>query len=355
VPVPLDHTPPNLGPLRELGWDAGWAQTATRLAGEQAAARPGRVARVDRGHALVRTADGLVRAAVAGLELTTGDWVLLDEGAGLGAALPRRTALRRGVGRGESRAQVLAANVDLVLIVVALSSAPNLSRLDRLLTVGWDSGAQPLVVLTKADLSATAETDFAGVAEAAPAVPVILTSAVDGRGLDDLRAQLAPSRTVALLGVSGAGKSSLVNALARADLLPTGPLRADGKGRHTTVSRELVVLPGMGVLLDTPGLRGIQLWDAGVGLERTFADIDELAAQCRFANCRHNGEPGCAVATAIAAGALSARRLASYQKLQREVSWLQTRYDARLRAEQRRLWRNRSKAMRQHPRWPGRR
>jgi ribosome biogenesis GTPase len=246
---------------------------------------------------------------------------------------------------------LLAANVDVVLIVVALTSPPHPGRLDRLLTVAWDSGATPVVVLTKADLCRTALTEREEVAEAAPGVPVILTSVPDGQGLAELRGHLRPGRTLALLGASGAGKSSLVNALAGTPVAAVAPIRPDGKGRHTTAARDLVVLPGLGVLVDTPGLRGVQLWSAEEGLERTFADVVALAGRCRFRDCRHGNEPGCAVAGAVADGRLSARRLDSYIRLERENAWLQRRYDARLRAEQRRRWRSQVWAAR-HSRRP---
>ncbi len=330
--------------LAALGWDAEWE--AQRAAAAHPDLVPGRVARADRTHALVHTATGETHALLAGVDVITGDWVLLADET-LRVALPRRAALVRGAGRRDTRAQVLAANVDVVLLVVALSSAPNLARLDRLLTLAWDSGAQPVVVLTKADLSPTAQSERDEVADAAPAVPVLLTSVVDGRGLAELRDQLAPGRTVALIGSSGAGKSSLVNALAGTDVARVAPIRADGKGRHTTAARDLVVLPGLGVVLDTPGLRGVQMWDADEGLERTFADVLEIAEHCRFRDCRHNGEPGCAIAAAIADGRLSARRAASHAKLQREIAWLEERYDARLRAEARRRWRALAREMRQ--------
>lgn len=346
--------PPTGDRLVALGWDEHWSAVSTGIMHPPGTGlRPGRVARVDRGRAHILTDSNDVYApfhgphAVSGsAELVTGDWVLLDGQDDLGAVLPRRTALTRGAGRRDARAQVLAANVDLVLIVMALSSPPNRSRLDRMLAVAWDSGAQPVVVLSKADLCATAESERDEVATAAPGTPVHLVSALDGRGLQDLAGQLAPGRTVVLLGTSGVGKSSLVNALAGTDLLAVGAIRADGKGRHTTTSRDLVMLPGMGVLIDTPGLRGVQLWDSEEGLERTFADIEELALACRFGDCAHQGEPGCAVAEAIADGRLDRARLASYTKLQREVVWLRARYDARLRAEQRRRWRNFAKATR---------
>jgi ribosome biogenesis GTPase / thiamine phosphate phosphatase len=355
---PPDQPPDQpLDRLAQLGWDAGWEAAARAAAagwGEPlvpagppgSSLRPGRVVRTDRGRVLVRTGTDAVHALVGDADVVTGDWVLL-RGAGVRAVLPRRTAVQRGGGRREAAGQLLAANADVVLLVVALASAPNLARLDRLLTVAWGSGAQPVVVLSKADLSATAESERQEVAEVAGAAPVLVTSVVDRRGLDDLRALLGPGRTGALLGTSGAGKSSLVNALVGAPVRPVAPLRDDGKGRHTTPARELVVVPGLGVLLDTPGLRGVQMWQAERGLERTFTDVEALAARCRFGDCQHGGEPGCALAAAVADGRLSARRVDSYVRLQRETAWLQARYDARLRAEQRRRWKALSRAVRQ--------
>jgi ribosome biogenesis GTPase / thiamine phosphate phosphatase len=336
--------------LDELGWDADWAAAA-------GPGDPGRVLRADGGHALLAGPAGDVRADAAGRELVTGDWVTYAAGA-VTARLPRRTELVRGAGGRAAARQVLAANIDLVLVLVPLTAPPNAARLDRLLAVAWDSGARPVVVLTKADLAeGTAAAERDEVAETALATPVVLTSTVDGRGLPELRRMLRPGRTAALLGVSGAGKSSLLNALAGADLAGTGAVGRAGKGRHTTTTRELRVLPGLGLLLDTPGLRGVQLWQADGGLDAAFADLVELAGRCRFRDCRHAGEPGCAIAAAVADGTVSARRVASHAALRREIGWLRERYDARLRAEQRREWKQRSKAIRAgrraSPRHPG--
>ncbi|HEX5493127.1 MAG TPA: ribosome small subunit-dependent GTPase A [Mycobacteriales bacterium] len=340
--------------LIALGWDERWSALATGIPHPpELALRPGRVARVNRGRIRILThSDDLyatlhgARTPTGSAEPVTGDWIMLDERGDLAAVLPRRTALTRGAGRRDARAQVLAANVDLVLVMVSLDAPPNRARVDRMLAVAWESGAQPVVVLSKADLCRTAQTERDEVAEQAPGVPVHLVSVRDGRGLNEIAGLLAPGRTVVLLGVSGVGKSSLVNALAGTDLLAVGDTRSDGRGRHTTTSRDLVVLPGMGVLIDTPGLRGVQLWDSAEGLERTFADVEDLAGQCRFTDCGHDNEPGCAVTAAIADGRLDRARLASYRKLQREVDWLRSRYDARLRAEQRRRWRNIAQTMR---------
>ncbi|HEY9474863.1 MAG TPA: ribosome small subunit-dependent GTPase A [Mycobacteriales bacterium] len=305
---------------------------------------------MDRGRVHVLTQSHDTHAHLHGTHTLSGSTepvtgVLLDEQGHLSAVLPRRTALTRGAGRRDARAQVLAANVDVVLVVMSLVSPPNRPRLDRMLTVAWDSGAQPVVVLSKADLCTTAESERDEVADSAPGVPVHLVSALDGRGMDELAGHLTPGRTMVLLGASGVGKSSLVNALAGTDLLPVAAIRADGRGRHTTTARELAVLPGLGVLIDTPGIRGVQPWDSADGLEHTFADVEELATRCRFVDCGHAGEPGCAVTEAIADGRLAEARLASYVKLRREAAWLRSRYDARQRAEQRRARRVRAQAI----------
>lgn len=341
--------------LAALGWDQTWQAACPGIPHpSDLTLRPGRVARVDRGRAHVLTERDDIDVPLHGPHMpsgsgpVTGDWVLVDDAGDLQAVLPRRTELTRGAGRRESRAQVLAANVDVVAVVVALTTPPNLPRLDRMLALAWESGAQPVVVLTKADLCDTAEAERDEVADATVGVPVHLVSTVDGRGLAGLRdGHLGPGRTLVLLGQSGVGKSSLVNALAGTDLLAVGAVRGDGKGRHTTTSRDLVVLPGVGVLIDTPGLRGVQLWDSEDGLERTFADVEELAARCRFGDCAHRDEPGCAVTAAVEDGRLSPKRLASYTKLQRELAWLRGRYDARQRAEARRQWRIVARAMRE--------
>jgi ribosome biogenesis GTPase len=332
--------------LSQLGWDESWS----RQAGHDPSRRPARVARTDRGRCVVLTGDGTKDADLSpGLQPppTTGDWVMLSADGRVVAVLPRRTTVIRGAGRNDARGQVLAANVDVLFVISALSSAPNLGRLERLLTLAWESGATPVVLLTKSDLSADPEADRAEAATAAPGVEVIVASVVDGQGLPDVRAVLPPGRTGALIGPSGSGKSSLVNALAGVETLVTRDIRADGKGRHTSTARELVPMPWGALLLDTPGLRGVQLWDSAAGIEQTFSDIETLAAACRFGDCTHHGEPGCAVGAAVADGSLPARRLDNYEKLLREQAWLAGRYDARLRAEQRRVWKIRTKAVRQ--------
>lgn len=362
--------------LAELGWDDAWrdaylditnppdaqpvdrdgtTSTDTGRWFEHEPWRPGRVLRVDRGSARVRTHHGSIHAPLpnrgtpAGdhlISVVTGDWVLVDADDRVRAALPRRTALERGIAGRGALVQPLAANVDLVLVVLALVPAPNLGRLDRLLALAWQSGAAPVVVLSKADLSADPEPVRADVTRDTLDAPVHVVSALDGRGLDEVRAHLATGRTLVTLGTSGAGKSSLVNALAGTEVLPVGPIRSDGKGRHTTTARELIVLPGLGVLIDTPGLRGVKLWDADDGVDQTFADVEELAAHCRFGDCEHRTEPGCAVRAAVDEGRLSPRRVASYEKLRREMDWLRRRQDARARAEESRRGRARERVRR---------
>jgi ribosome biogenesis GTPase len=203
-----------------------------------------------------------------------------------------------------------------------------------------------VLVLSKADLCAEPELALASVEAVAFGVPVIMVSSVTGEGIDELRSYVTPGRTLAFLGVSGVGKSTLVNTLAGAEVLRTQDVRSDGKGRHTTTHRELVQLPGGGVLLDTPGMRGMLLWDASEGVEQAFGDVEELAAECRFHDCAHESEPGCAVTAALRDGRLSLTRFDSWRLLQRELRNLEMRQNHRLRAEERRKWRIQSKAMR---------
>ena len=252
--------------------------------------------------------------------------------------LPRRTAFRRAVAGRASCEQVLAANADDALVVVSLAVEPDLGRLERLVALAWDSGAQPVVVLTKADLVTDAALIAEDVAAAAPGVEVLVVSAVSGEGMDELAARAAHGRTLALLGQSGVGKSTIVNALVGAEVLAVADVGVHGKGRHTTVRRELVPLPGGGLLLDTPGLRSVGLGLVEDGLELAFPEVEELAAQCRFGDCAHDGEPGCAVVAAVESGELPLRRLESWRHLQREAAWMARRSDVRLRALERRKW-----------------
>jgi ribosome biogenesis GTPase len=321
---------------------------------------PGRVSRVDKGLCTVLTEEGPLRASWSGALLAeiakdasatpcTGDWVAVrrwpDDPITVERVGRRRTAIVRAEVSGTSRGQVLAANVDVVAIVTGLHPEPNLGRIERFLALAWDSGAEPAVILTKADLVTDAGDLAADVAAAAPGAAVLVCSTVTGQGLDEVRALLGENGTMAMLGSSGAGKSSLINALAGAEVLDVQEIRADGKGRHTSVRRELVALPGGGVLIDTPGLRGVGLQE-GDGLATVFADIEELAGRCRFGDCAHDTEPGCAVQAALEDGTLPVRRYESWRKLQREAAWMARRSDARLRAEVKKEWKQRTKSYR---------
>jgi ribosome biogenesis GTPase / thiamine phosphate phosphatase len=247
----------------------------------------------------------------------------------------RRRAPPRGrpaprPGRGPAAAaQAVAANVDVALVVATLSRDVSLRGLERYLALAWESGALPVVVLTKTDLAEDVASSVAEAQLVAPGVDVVALSSVTGEGIDALERLLHPRRTAVLLGPSGAGKSTLINRLLGAERLRTAEARADGKGRHTTTHRELVRLRGGALLIDTPGMRELQLWDANAGLGATFADIQELSAGCRFRDCRHETEPACAVRAAVDVGRLAAERLESWRKLERELAWLVRRQDER--------------------------
>ncbi|MFJ4777252.1 ribosome small subunit-dependent GTPase A [Streptomyces sp. NPDC088762] len=345
--APLSHA------LTPFGWDDAWAAEFTPYA--EQGLLPGRVVRVDRGQCDVMTADGIVRADTAFVTphdplrvICTGDWAAVEASGNpryVKAYLPRRTAFVRSTSSQRSEGQILAANVDHAIIAVSLAVELDLGRIERFLALAWESGAQPLVVLTKADLvpdPATLGHLVQDVETTAPGVQVLPVSAVTGEGTDILAAVLG-SGTSVLLGISGAGKSTLANVLLGADVMEVQEAReVDGKGRHTTTTRNLLALPGGGVLIDTPGLRGVGLWDAEAGVGQVFSEIEEYAERCRFHDCAHEAEPGCAVLGAVEAGALPERRLESYRKLLRENQRIVAKTDARLRADLRRDWRLKS-------------
>jgi ribosome biogenesis GTPase len=333
-----------LHPLASYGWDD---RVEARFAVLGDTDLPGRVVRVDRGSCVVATAAGLRRAnpyALASRRAqlddvpATGDWVALaddpDEGAAVVGIVPRWSAIsRKDPDERVTAEQVLAANVDVLAVVCGLDRPLGQNRIERMLAVAWESGALPVVVLAKADVVADPAGAVAAAEEAAGiGVPVHVTSSASGEGIDALRAHLLPCRTLAVIGPSGAGKSSLVNQLVGAAVQTTGPVRVtDRRGRHTTTTRDLLPVPSGGVVLDTPGLRSLPLWDAGGGVAATFADIDDLAVGCRFRDCGHDHEPGCAVQAAVARGAIAARRLDSFHKLRRELASLELRQDERAR------------------------
>ncbi|MFF7467558.1 ribosome small subunit-dependent GTPase A [Streptomyces sp. NPDC008092] len=338
--------------LAPYGWDETWAKEFAPHEAEGLLA--GRVVRVDRGQCDVVTAGGLLRADTAFVTphdplrvVCTGDWVAVEPGGNpryVRAYLPRRTAFVRSTSSKRSEGQILAANVDHAIVAVSLAVELDLGRIERFLALAWESGAQPVVVLTKADLvpdPVTLAHLVQDVETTAPGVPVLTVSAHAGDGLDTLVA-LVGSGTSVLLGQSGAGKSTLANALLGADVMDVQAARdVDGKGRHTTTTRNLLALPGGGVLIDTPGLRGVGLFDAETGVGQVFAEIEELAEDCRFSDCGHESEPGCAVRTAVETGELPVRRLESYRKLMRENQWIVAKTDARLRADMKREWKKR--------------
>lgn len=333
--------------LASLGWDATFSDGYAELAPPDPDHYPGRVLRADRGVCTVLTAAGPVRASVAGALITAaagdptalpgaGDWVVVrdwpDGRITAERVLPRRTALIRRTAGKDASGQLLAANLDIVAVVEPIDPSPELARVERLLALAWESGAEPVVVLSKADLALDPATIGEQVAEATAGVPVVPVSAERGDGLPALRPYVAPGRTLGLVGPSGSGKSSLVNALAGSAVMGTQAVRrVDGKGRHTTTYRALVPLPGGGAVLDTPGVRAVGLLDGTDGLARAFAEVVALIEECRFRDCRHDGEPGCAVRAALAAGELSPRRWESWLRLHREVAYESDRRRARAR------------------------
>jgi len=338
--------------LVELGWSsvtaAGWAALA------MPDLQPGRVTTEERGVVHVATATGLVVATLAGklrhasegdsdvLLPAVGDWVgLADAGPGTAvvqAVLPRASAVvRRSPIDRSLPTQVLAANIDVAFVVMSLNADFNLRRLERYLAVAWESGALPVVLLSKADLSSDVEGMQLAAEASAPGVEVIAVSAISGDGIEAVRAHLGTGRTVVFIGSSGVGKSSLVNALAGSEVLATAAIREDdARGRHTTTRRQLVKLVD-GLVIDTPGLRELGLAD-GEGLAETFGDVDEIASTCRFSDCRHATEPGCAVRAALADGSLERPRFAAFQKLEREAHRAELAGNAVARKAERKKW-----------------
>lgn len=338
--------------LAPYGWDETWAKEFAPYAADGLLA--GRVVRVDRGQCDIVTAGGTLRADTAFVTphdplrvVCTGDWVAVEPGGNpryVRAYLPRRTAFVRSTSSKRSEGQILAANVDHAIVAVSLAVELDLGRIERFLALAWESGAQPVVVLTKADLvpdPVTLAHLVQDVETTAPGVPVLTVSAIAKDGLDVL-VSLVGSGTSVLLGQSGAGKSTLANALVGEDVMDVRAARdVDGKGRHTTTTRNLLALPGGGVLIDTPGLRGVGLFDAETGVGQVFSEIEQLAADCRFSDCGHESEPGCAVLRAVETGELPVRRLESYRKLMRENQWIVAKTDARLRSEIKKDWKKR--------------
>lgn len=364
MPEPPSEAPPDAQAAVDLttyGWDDAWADAFAAHAADGLV--PARVA-IEFNHLLrVVTADGELTAQHAGRLLheargrhamaAVGDWVAVRRTAGertgtIEAILPRRSHFSRKAAGDLTEQQVVAANIDVVLLVMGLDRDYNPRRLERYLVLARESGARPHVLLTKADLSDAVDAAIAECRETAPATAVTAVSVRDGRGLDDVRAALPAGQTGALLGSSGAGKSTLINHLLGHELLATGQVRpSDQRGRHTTRHRQLVRLPWGGLLIDTPGMRELQLWTAPEAPQAAFDDIDALAEGCHFTNCRHDREPRCAVRAAVEDGRLDPARLESFHKLQDEARSLQARQDVRERVVERAQAKTITKSLRQ--------
>lgn len=351
--------------LASLGWDAGWAATFADAGHVAAGHRPARVVAVHRETSIVRDAEGDRTASVSGAFRfealaasdfpTVGDWVAVDANGVIAAVLPRRTSFKRMAAdasrllSGLDDEQVMASNVDVALLVAGLDNDFNLRRIERYLAVAWSSEVLPVVVLNKADLADDVDGRVVAVGAIAPGVAIVPVSAWTGVGLDELRTYLKPGATAAILGSSGVGKSTLVNALLGEDRQATAAVRgSDSRGRHTTTHRELFELPGGALLVDTPGIRALEVLGAEAGLEAAFDEVAEIAATCRFSDCAHESEPGCAVRLALADGRLDEDRLASYRKLQREQARTARQEDPRARAESRRTWKLIHKSVNEH-------
>jgi ribosome biogenesis GTPase len=336
--------------LEDLGWGPFFQQQLNTDEGPGFV--PARVVEENRGSYGLHAENGPLTASVSGrlrheaLERgdlpAAGDWVLVERppsgGAVIQRLLERRTVLSRKEAGERTGEQVLAANVDTVFVVSALEQEYNPRKIERYVTAIWQSFASPVVVLNKADLSSDPAAFVRQTESIAPGVPVLLTSTLTGDGVDAVRGRIAAGRTAVFVGSSGVGKSSLINGLLDHAAQAVRSIRDDGKGRHTTTSRRLVLLPGGGIVIDTPGLRELALWGADAGLGGAFADIESLASECAFRDCRHSAEPACAVRDAVKRGTLAAERLESYRKLERELAYIAEKQDESLRIARTNRW-----------------
>jgi ribosome biogenesis GTPase / thiamine phosphate phosphatase len=340
--------------LKDLGWDAFFEDAFEPYAADNLI--PARVSARHHGPCELLTENGRMGGLPAGKlsdeELpAVGDWVAArpvegERKAIIEAVLPRRTSFSRKEAFQRTREQVVAANVDTVFIVTAFGFDLNPRRLERYLTAAWDSGSTPVIVVNKLDTADDPWAELAFVEPVSMGVPIHSVSAVTGEGLEELDAYLRVGATIVLLGSSGVGKSTLINRIAGNELLETSETSAGGRGRHTTSHRELVPLPSGALLLDTPGMRELQLWAGEEVLDTTFSEIAQLAAECKFSDCSHTSEPDCAIRRALGDGTLAQDRWSSYTKLQREIRALEIRKDARLRSEERKKWAKFSKSRR---------
>ncbi len=346
--------------LELLGWADCFAQVFERYA--IANAIPGRVTLEHKSSYIIQTELGEYAAEITGKLrhqstqsqnlIAVGDWVVTtlrpsEQKATIHGILPHKSKFSRQAVGEKNNEQVIATNVDVAFLVSGLDQDFNLRRIERYLILAWESGANPVIVLNKADLCSNLEARLADVAAIAPGVPIVALSALQQDGLNELRPYLQPGHTVVLLGSSGVGKSTLTNQLLGETVQKTQAVRqGDARGRHTTTHRELLPLPCGGLLIDTPGMRELQLWAGEESLQETFTDVETLAQRCRFRDCQHEHEPGCAVQLALEEGKLNESRLASYQKLQREINYLARKQDPQALLQEKAKWKKLSKASR---------
>lgn len=347
--------------LKRWGWDDGWTECLSAL-GDQTG-EVGRVIGQDRARWTLQLATGACAARLRSSARidpypAVGDWVVAEPGPmasdpwSIVAVLPRRSAFSRGVALTGAAEQVLAANIDTIWVVHGLDAPLHPRRIERYLALAWQSRATPRIVLTKSDLAEDLPASLAEVQRLAIGVEIAVTSQSDPASVQTLRQTLVPGSTVALLGPSGAGKSTLVNLLSSSAVARTGEVRAgDRKGRHTTTRRELFQIEGGALLLDTPGLRELRVWDLDEGLQLAFPDIEELAAGCRYRDCRHESEPGCAVLAAAEASRLDPERLASFRKLRREAAYQARQSDVRARQAVVSAHKTALKTLKHHPKY----
>ncbi len=355
--------------LEDLGWNTHFQQQLEQL--NTPGTVPARVAEELRGAYRLHTTFGLAPAVVPGRLLhrasaredlpAVGDWVLAgplpgEERMLVLDLLDRRTKLSRQQAGEKFGEQILAANVDTVFLVASLNIELNLRRIERFLTAVWESAARPIIALNKADLSDDVQELHREVGVVAPGVPIVVTSAVSGDGVAELGGYLRCGETSVFIGSSGVGKSSLINRITGEDSQLVSHIRgADDRGRHTTTTRQMLVLPGRGVIIDTPGLRELQLWDSGdSGGSQVFSEIEELAATCAFSDCRHETEPGCAVRAALGDERLDEGRFSSYRKLEREQMYIARKHDKSLQIEETRRWKQIHKENRRRMKLRGR-
>jgi len=349
--------------LADWGWDEAWGATFAAL--QQPTWTPARVVRTARGVYTVVGAAGELHAETSGKFRhqaasradypAVGDWVAVEQEAVIQAVLPRRSRFSRKHPGELTEEQVVAANVDTLFIVCGLDGDYNPRRIERYLPPAWDSGARPVILLNKRDVCADAAARAAEIERLAAGVAVHLIAAQHGDGVEAVLPYLRPGRTIALVGSSGAGKSTLINRLLGEERLATGSVRAgDSRGRHTTSHRELLRLPGGALIIDNPGMRELQLWSDESGLAMAFDEIEALAGSCRFRDCRHDAEPGCAVQTALATGSLARERYESFQKLQRELAFLERQQSQRAQLQEKAKWKQRNRDMRERLRAKGR-